>query len=52
VVLFTFELTMFKETGTLLFALAVLVVLVAAPRGLLGYASGGLRTLVFRQQPR
>jgi branched-chain amino acid transport system permease protein len=52
VVLFTFELTMFKETGTLLFALAVLVVLVAAPRGLLGYASSGLRLVTSRLEPR
>lgn len=37
VVLFTFQLTFFKSTGSLFFALAVLLVLVAAPRGILGY---------------
>lgn len=38
VVTFTFQLTFFKETGSLFFSLAVLLVLVAAPRGILGYA--------------
>jgi branched-chain amino acid transport system permease protein len=52
VVLFTFQLTMFKDTGTLLFALAVLIVLVAAPRGLLGYGSDGLRRVLARLESR
>jgi branched-chain amino acid transport system permease protein len=51
-VLFTFQLTMFKDTGTLLFALAVLIVLVAAPRGLLGYGSDGLRRVLARLESR
>ena len=38
VVTFTFQLTFFKETGSLFFSLAVLLVLVLAPRGILGYA--------------
>ena len=38
VVTFTFQLTFFKSTGSLFFSLAVLLVLVAAPRGILGYA--------------
>ena len=39
VVVFTFQLTFFKSTGSLLFALAVLLVLVlvAVPREILGY---------------
>lgn len=37
VVTFTFQLTFFKEAGSLLFSLAVLLVLVAAPQGILGY---------------
>jgi branched-chain amino acid transport system permease protein len=41
VVTFTFQLTFFKESGSLFFALAVLLVLVAAPRGVLGYALQG-----------
>ena len=38
-VVFTFQLTFFKSTGSLLFALAVLLVLVlvAVPREILGY---------------
>ena len=36
VVTFTFQLTFFKSTGSLFFSLAVLLVLVAAPRGILG----------------
>jgi branched-chain amino acid transport system permease protein len=45
VVLFTFQLNFFRDTGSLLFALAVLVILVAAPRGLLGLAGDGIRRL-------
>ena len=41
VVTFTFQLTFFKETGSLFFSLAVLLVLVLAPRGILGYALMG-----------
>jgi branched-chain amino acid transport system permease protein len=36
---FTFGITILRDTGSLLFSLAVLVVLVFAPRGLLGAAS-------------
>jgi branched-chain amino acid transport system permease protein len=43
VVTFTFQLTFFKETGSLFFSLAVLAVLVIAPRGVLGYALLGLQ---------
>jgi branched-chain amino acid transport system permease protein len=45
VVTFTFQLTFFKETGSLFFSLAVLLVLVAAPRGVLGYVLIGLQRL-------
>ena len=48
VVTFTFQLTFFKETGSLFFSLAVLAVLVIAPRGVLGYALLGLQRLVRR----
>jgi branched-chain amino acid transport system permease protein len=46
VVTFTFQLTFLKETGSLLFSLAVLLVLIAAPRGILGYI------LPSRDEPR
>jgi branched-chain amino acid transport system permease protein len=49
VVIFTFQLNFFRDTGSLLFALAVLVILVAAPRGLLGLAGEGLRRLAERR---
>lgn len=42
VVVFTFQLTFFKSTGSLFFSLAVLLVLVIAPRGILGYLLPGL----------
>lgn len=45
VVTFTFQLTFFKQTGSLFFALAVLLVLVAAPRGILGYVMLGWERL-------
>ena len=45
VVTFTFQLTFFKSTGSLFFSLAVLLVLVAAPRGILGYALLGWERL-------
>ncbi len=45
VVIFTFQLNFFQDTGSLLFALAVLVILVVAPRGLLGLAGDGIRRL-------
>jgi len=45
VVTFTFQLTFFKETGSLFFSLAVLLVLVIAPRGVLGYVLIGLQKL-------
>ena len=45
VVTFTFQLTFFKTTGSLFFSLAVLLVLVIAPRGILGYTLLGLRRL-------
>jgi hypothetical protein len=48
VVTFTFQLTFFKETGSLFFSLAVLLVLVAAPRGILGYALLGWDRLLGR----
>ena len=51
VVLFTFQLNFFRDTGSLLFALAVLVILVAAPRGLLGLAADGARRLAARRAP-
>ena len=43
VVTFTFQLTFFKETGSLFFSLAVLLVLVIAPRGILGYVLLGIQ---------
>jgi branched-chain amino acid transport system permease protein len=45
VVIFTFRLTIFRGTGTLVFALAVLIVLIAAPKGILGYIAEGGRRL-------
>ena len=45
VVTFTFQLTFYKSTGSLFFSLAVLLVLVAAPRGILGYALLGWERL-------
>ena len=48
VVTFTFQLTFFKSTGSLFFSLAVLLVLVAAPRGILGYLLLGWNRLLGR----
>lgn len=49
----TFNLTFFQDTGTLAFAVAVLLVLVLAPRGLLGLLSSAwklIRGLAVRSQ--
>jgi branched-chain amino acid transport system permease protein len=43
VVFFTFKLDLFRSTGTLVFALAVLLVLTVAPKGILGYLGDGAR---------
>jgi branched-chain amino acid transport system permease protein len=46
VVQFTFNLEAMAETGTLMFTLAVFVVLLVAPKGVLGYLGAGWRRLL------
>jgi branched-chain amino acid transport system permease protein len=41
VVVFTFELDLVEDTGTLIFAIAILLVLRLAPEGLLGLVGKG-----------
>ncbi len=43
VVVFTFQLTLFQDSGTLLFAIAILLVLRLAPQGILGVIVDGWR---------
>jgi branched-chain amino acid transport system permease protein len=47
VVEFTYNLQQFQNTGTLFFSLAVIVVLLLAPKGLLGYGAE-IKSLLFR----
>lgn len=46
VVEFTFNLQVLENTGTLMFTLAVFLVLLVAPKGVLGYLGAGLRRLL------
>ncbi len=50
--LFTFYLTFFKSSGSMLFALAVLAVLLLAPGGLLGWLQRLAHVLLRRGSPR
>lgn len=50
VVVFTFQLTWFSNSGTLVFSLAILVILRFAPQGILGFIGDGIDYVRRRRQ--